>query len=1016
MIQMSRNISQSSTKITSPFYYSYPKPVWAMKKEELLSFLHTYAELGLTVKKVEERLIKEGKNELPHPKPHFLRVYLAPLFNWLIIIYLIAAIIMFIFGIVTGEGNMTMIYTTLAIVGLNSIVAVVQQARAVKKLKALRALSAPTCVVIREGQKMDIPTTDVVRGDILILDTGARIPADCRILESSNLQVNEASLTGESELVAKNHGEALLNLYKPRPLSNISPKDSEISPKDSKMVQSSLPLQAQSNILFFGTYITSGNCRAVVYATGVHTELGKISHKLEEQGFQEIPIQVKLNHIGKWFGIGVMTFWAIVLGIIYFTTGRVEIIKSLNSAMDIMPINIPLLTTIVMLSGTLAMANQGVIVRNLTSVESLGRVSVVCSDKTGTLTKGEMCVQHIWARGSHFMVTGSGYNPKGDFFLTDNPKRPEKIENIQEYPHLQLLLANCLWNNNASVQIQNIEIGKKTSSRWTIIGTPTEGALATLIKKVGDPAVINDFSNPPVSVVHEFGFSSQLKRMTKILQTTDKSYISFTKGASEVVLSLCDRLLAEENSAVPFIDELRLVIMNRINIFESQGYRILSFAYKRFNNLPSDDLDTPKIREDIESNLIFIGFVAIMDSPRNGIKEAIQSCYNAGVDVVMITGDSLPTAKAIAAQIGMSALSPNNVHLGGLESIFSDTNKIPNISQIKVFARVSPLNKQEIVEAYHKHDKIVAMTGDGVNDALALHDADVGIAMGIQGTDIAKEAADMILSDDNFVTLVEGIKLGRGIFSNIRSLVFFFICINLFEGIVQFILAVILNLPYFLNEEFYFQWVFLSLTVHMFPGLMLTFDRISSDIMHEKPRDSQEILSRHVLLLLLVYGILLSVSMLSIYFLVHTGVYSNAQNDFFGRWNIYYLFTPETYDLWKNVDFTNAKTLTMLMTTLFICETSLALQIRRPNKSLFHSLREDINPVVISVLCFLFGLFIFALYFPGFQIWMLKKGISLNFVPMNLIDWLVSIGIAFGICILPFEGVKWFYRRREVYF
>lgn len=992
--------------------------IWSQNEEELSKLLNTDLNEGLTEEAVQQRLETHGTNELPTQPPNFLKIYLAPLFNWLIVIYLIAAIVMFIFGLITGEGNMTMILITLAVVALNCVVAIFQQARATKKLKALKELAAPTTLVIRGGQKQEILTKNLVPGDLLVLDRGSRIPADCRIVKASNLKINEASLTGESEPVRKNGGEPLES----RPLH----------------------LQNQTNILFFGTYVVTGNCTAVIYATGADTEIGKISQGLEEGNDSEIPIRKKLNNIGKWLGIGVITAWAVVLIILYIATGNVEIIKSLNSAMDIMPINIPLLTTIVMLTGTLAMAEHGVIIRNLTSVDSLGRVSVVCTDKTGTLTKSQMCVQHIWTRGSRFQVSGSGYAPEGEIVLMDNPHQPVTIskDKISDYPHLDLLLRSSYLNNNASLIKHEFEVGRRVLSDWKVLGNPTEGALLSLAKKAGYPTIPpKDIENSSKSdkakkttldqlylFEREYPFSSSLKRMTKVFRTPEDKFIILTKGASEILVSNCEYLLAENNSTVPFIDELRMIIMNTINEYAKLGYRILSFAYKMMDSLPSEssqkkpklkldktplNLDAPEIRAQMESDLIYIGFVAIMDPPREGVKEAIFQCKQAGVDVIMITGDSLPTAKAIANQIGLDVQSPTALCEGNKLDEFAECG---DISHVKVFARVSPSHKQKIVETYQKEDKIVAMTGDGVNDALALNDADVGIAMGIQGTDVAKEASDMIISDDSFLSIVEGIKRGRGIFTNIRSVVFFFIAINLFEGIVQFLLAVILNRPYFLDESFYFQWIFLSLTVHMFPGLMLTFDRISEDVMKERPRDSQEIISKPFLALMLAYGVFLALAMLTVYFVGMSGIFSRSGYVNFSNLNRFYLFTPETQSLWGDLDFTVAKTLTMLMAILFLCETALALQIRRPNKSLWRSWKEDRTPLIIIIISALFGIFLILLYVPGLQLGLMNLGLNFNFVALGLLDWLVCLGIAFGLCIVPFELVKAVCRSKGIQF
>ncbi|MHA1519026.1 MAG: cation-translocating P-type ATPase [Promethearchaeota archaeon] len=987
-----------SSKPPEPFKSSESSTfIWAQTPVEVQTRLQTDITRGIDEGLAQQRLQDHGINELPTKSPNFIKIYLAPLFNWLILIYLVAALVMFIFGLITGEGNMIMIIITLGVVGLNAVVAIIQQARATKKLRALRELAAPTTHVIRGGLQKEILTKNVVVGDLLVLETGARIPADARVITANMLQVNESSLTGESEPVRKIEQE-----LENRPLH----------------------LQNQENILFLGTYITMGRGNAVVYATGARTEIGKISLGLEQSQDKEIPIQQKLNNIGKWFGVGIMVAWLMTVGIVYFVFDRSEIIESLNSAMDMMPINIPLLTTIVMLTGTLAMAEHGVIVRNLTSVDSLGRVSVVCTDKTGTLTKSQMCVQHIWVRGSHFSVTGTGYSPQGDIFLADTPNFPvlvDKVDQMENYPHLHLLLASCHLNNTSQVVKHEFEVGSKILSDWKVIGNPTEGALRVLVNKLnrsqpGFEAQFHDYE-----LLHEFPFDSRLKRMTQVYRTLDDHYMVLTKGASEILISACTHLLAEENTSVEFIDEMRMIIMNSINEYAVQGYRILSFAYKMLDHPPANlnqvqsrgGSESQEIRALVEGDLTYIGFVAIMDPPREGVSQAITQCHQAGVEVVMITGDSLPTAKAIAEQIGIYTAEAKNICEGqNLESL----EECGDIRDVTVFARVSPIHKQTIINSYHADGKVVAMTGDGVNDALALNDADVGIAMGIQGTDVAKEASDMIISDDSFISIVEGIKRGRGIFANIRSVVFFFVCINVFEGLVQFLLAIILDKPYFLDDAYYFQWIFLSLTVHMFPGLMLTFDRISPNVMQEHPRDSQEIISKPILGLMLLYGLFLAGAMVSIYFLVQTGLYANENNTDFGRWNSFYLFTQETLHLWEGLEFRTAKTLTMLMTTLFLCETALALQIRRPNKSLWKSLVEDRSPLIYLVVGGLFSIYLAILYIPGLQLWLVAQRIAFNFVRLNFVDWCLCVGIALGVCILPFEAVKAHCRSKNILF
>lgn len=936
---------------------------------------------GLTEQEASNRLEKYGLNEIPKATKGFVKIYLAPLFNWLIVIYLIGSLIMFIAMIMGLEGNATMIIITLGIVGLNCMVAIIQQFRATKKLNALRELSAPTTTIIRNGKKIEIPSKNVAKGELLALNQGDKIPADARIISSSNLEVNEASLTGESEPVKKS--------------------------SDGKAIDSEkISIGDRINMVFYGTFITTGNGLAITVKTGPHTEIGKISQELEDAGTSEIPIREKMNNFGKWLGLAVLIFWFITLMIMWGATGELDIVKSLNSAMDIMPINIPLLTTIVLVTGVLAMAHHGVIIRNLASVDSLGRVSIVCSDKTGTLTKNQMCVINIWANGIIFKVTGSGYDPEGDIILIDDPKHPIFMKHIDNYPQLKLLLISGFLNNNSALVKSEIGISRKSSSlvhKWNVIGSPTEGALLVLFQKGMGDYILDDFE-----LLKEYPFNSNVKRMTKIYKNEEK-YFSFTKGASEILIPLCTKVLYK-NSSREFTDELKQEVMEKANHYANQGYRILSLCYKEFFMMPIHDEED---RDLFESEMIYLGFVTILDPPRKGVKESVDQCHKAGVDVVMITGDSPTTARSIASQISIISDSKESVVEGNQ---IEEIKTASEFNQIKVFARVSPEHKQDIIERYQEQGKVVAMTGDGVNDALALNMADAGIAMGIQGTDVAKEASDMVISDDSFNSIVKGIHQGRGIFSKIRAVVFFYICINLFEGIVQFILAVILGLPYFLDDAFYLQWIFLSITLHTFPGLILTFDTISDDVMNEKPRDSEEILSKNIILLMIIFGALLALSMVIIYFLCYSGVYPVfTENMEFGIFNDGYLFSKTTLYLTPDVNLTHAKTLTMLMVTLFFCESFLVFQIRRPNKSLIRSMREDRNKLMFYIIGFLYALFLLLIYFPGVQVTLASVGVNFMFMYLTVLDWIVCFLVSL-ICIVSFELVKFYAHKKRISF
>ena len=938
---------------------------------------------GLTREEAQKRIQQYGYNEIPKASKGFIKIYLAPLFNWLIVIYLVGALILFLAAIFGGEGNLTFILLTLGIVLLNALVAIVQQYRATKKLNALREMTAPTTTVIRNGNKLEIPTKEVVVGDLLVLKQGDRIPADARIIQSSNLEVNEASLTGEAEPVRKlSQGKAL-------------------SEKE-------IPIADRNNMVFYGTYITVGNGTALTVKVGKDTEIGKISQGLEEAGTSDIPIREKMNNFGKWLGIIVIGFWLLILFIKWIASGflRIEVVGSLNAALDLLPINIPLLVTIILLTGVVAMARQGVIIRNLASVDSLGRVSVVCSDKTGTLTKNQMSIQYIWTNGTTYKVTGVGYNPEGEIIKLDE-KNLQHVKHIDDYPQLKLLLTSGFLNNNSALVKNELVISGKTINNYTVIGSPTEGALMVLFQKGMGDYMLEDFE-----YIREYPFDSKLKRMTKIYKREGK-YYSFTKGASEILMPLCAKVLYE-NKEVEFTNELKERISKEEQQFASQGYRVLCLCYKKLDSIPPEDEDNSG-RELLESEMIYIGFVTILDPPREGVKESVEECHSAGVNVVMITGDSKVTASAIAKQISIVKDTNNDLVMEGKD--IKDINSFYDFSRVKVFARVSPEHKQEIVEKYQDADKVVAMTGDGVNDALALNMADAGIAMGIQGTDVAKEASDMVISDDSFNSIVTGIEHGRGIFARIRAVVFFYICINVFEGIVQFILSVILEHPYFLDPLFIMQWIFLSITLHMFPGLVLTFDTTSKDVMKHKPRDEEEILSKNTFILLAIFGALLSISMLIVYFTTITGLYPVFPENYnFGAFNDAYLYSPLTMGLYSpGVNLTTAKTLTMLMVTLYFCETFLVFQIRRPNKSLLRSIKEDSTKFMYILIGLLFFVFLSIMYIPGLQVTLASWGINFMFMNLTALDWLICFSISL-ICIVSFEIVKYLARRSKIFF
>ncbi len=985
--------------------------IWALGIKDAFRKYETHPHLGLAKEAVTQRLADHGLNQLPKPKRSFIKTYITPLMNSLIILYLIAALVMLIAGRITGNMNIIVMFS-LGMVGLNIIVSIFQQARATKKMEALRELSAPTTTVIRQGEIHEILSKNLVVGDLLQLKAGDRIPADARIISSSNLHVNEASLTGESEPVHKNHGEPLEN----------------------KIYQ----LQNQKNILFFGTFITTGKCRAIVYATGEHTEIGQISKSMEESQTGEIPIRQKLDNMGKIFAIGMLILWGVTLGILFLAQGtmdKVLFIQSLEAVMNMLPVNIPILITIIMLTGVLAMADHGVIIRNISSVDSLGRVSVICTDKTGTLTKSQMCVQHIWVRGSSFRVTGSGYDPHGKIYLADRPSHEEEVKELQNFPHLDLLLTAGLLNNNAILKKVEFEITKKKrkqiASDWKVVGSATEGALITLAKKGGISELTEHQIRKRYTEVYEYPFSSDIKRMTKVFKDNQSGkYVAFTKGASEQMILMCDEILSEHNQSVNFAMTIRLVIINTINTYAVRGYRILSLGYKEFEELPEN---LEESRDLIESDIVYIGFVAIMDPPRPDVKQAVMKCKDAGVEVKMITGDALPTAIAIAQQVHIANSANIPIMEGNQleEAVSLEDPELSNkIQATKVFSRVLPKHKEIIVENLQKDGKVAAMTGDGVNDALALNMADAGVAMGIQGTDVAKEAADMVISDDSFGSIVEGIRRGRGIYANIRSIAFFYICINIWEGLIRLFLPIVFNLPYFNDPSgrYFMIWLLIAQIIHTWPAFILTFDNISDDVMKEKPRNSQEIISKEFVYYLLRYGVLLVSAILIIYFLVYFDVIPlYRMNTNLGTWNDKFLFTPATEALW-NADPENnplklpiynlkeIKIMTMVLCEIFVTEFVMVLQIRRPNKSLWRSLKEDMTLTIIIEAILVFGAILILMYIPGLQITLFENGIFMCLMFLTFQDWVIILGVAFFVCILPFEFLKKKGRENGIHF
>ena len=960
----------------------------AMPLEEVYEVLQADPEQGLPDKEVKTRLHEYGENSIPKARGPFWQVYIAPIMNWLITIYIIssfaliaiAQLLLYIGG-PSGENEMGQALVWLGIVTVNALVAIFQQYRAQKKLEALEKLSAGETRVVRGGSEKSIPPFEIVPGDIVKLDQGDRIPADARIINSSNLTTNEASLTGESVPVSKD-------------------EDGNIG-KD-------VPLTDMRNMVFFGTYVSTGMATVITTATGGKTEIGKIQGTLEELNTGDIPLRRKVNLLAKYLGIAaiilmsVSVLWQVVFeDWIYgypIDLSLVNILlrmqEAITSAMTIMPINIPLLTTIVLLTGVLAMAKKGVIIRDLSAVESLGRVSVICSDKTGTMTRNQMTVKYIWDTHNLYSVKGDGYDPVGGIHLLKGAGEvvtleviEEEVKDIFEWKGLYRLVVCGGINNDSEIIKEELpEVGQI----WKPLGDPTDAALLTMFRKSG---IDEEAITKKYEIVEEFPFESELKRMSKICKD-GKKFVAFAKGATEVLLPKCTLVNGKESPTKitpDCVDRVRRMT----NDFAAKGYRVISLAYRHLDKIPTGK----NAREETENDLIYLGFACIVDPPREGVKEAVAACHSAGINVIMITGDASATAKTIATDLGIFnenslAVEGNAVHDVSDED-FARTN---------VFARVNPDHKQIIVERYQDQQRVVAMTGDGVNDALALAMSDAGIAMGITGTDVAKEAADLVITDDSFASIVSGVHQGRGLFNKIRMMIYFYIAINLFESLIFFGALFLLR-----NVEFLQTWqsLYLVVTTHSFPGLALVFDRTSPHAMEDKPRDSQALITRNLGKFMALNVILMTIGAAIVYILTLTnyngivGINEGNVTGFYGDFSA----TPFTLE--------EAKAVVMLLSVILLVESTIVLSIRRINMPIQRSIREPGTWIYVFLLGLIYLAHYLLMYVPLAQTILEPYALNFYFMPLTRYDWLIVL-LGSLPAIIGVELYKWRFRKKDI--
>lgn len=900
-------------------------PFYTMSPEEVLAVLGTGPE-GLSPAEAAARLEKYGPNELAPAKKISPAVIFFRQFANLLMLILMAAIV-----ISTLMGETLDALVILAILLGCVVLGFFQEYRAEKAAAALAKLAAPTATVIREGREIILPSREVVPGDLLALYTGDRVAADGRLLEVVNLKADEALLTGESTPEHKH-------------LSAVSTPDT--------------PVADQTCMVFGGTVITYGRGRAVVTATGMDTEFGHIARLLEEVEVERTPLERRMTTIGRVLAAVCLAvaLGAVLLGLYHGEDLWLMVIWGISLAVAAVPEALPAVVTGALAIGTTRMARRHAIIKRLPAVETMGCTTVICTDKTGTLTKNEMTVRRVYAGGRNLEVTGSGYEPEGQF-IGEGDCHPLK----ESQTVLEMAARVSILCNDATLE--------KEGGTWLVRGDPTEGALIVLGRKVGldKAALLKDYPR-----VAEIPFSSERKRMSTIHQGPEGFFMCL-KGAPESLLPWCTMVLTSQGEE-PLDESGRRQIMSEAAGMAAQALRVLGLAYRPLPAVPELE---PKSEE---ADLVWVGLVGMIDPPRPEAKGAVRRCHQAGIRVIMVTGDHPATAHAIARELGLLTREGHNpgVLTGPEVNTLEDDGLLAALREISVFARVSPEHKLRLVNLLKGQGEVVAMTGDGVNDAPALKRADIGVAMGITGTEVTKETAAMILADDNFASLVAAVEEGRAIFDNIKKYLIFLLSCN-FAEILTLTGAIFLNLPLPLLA---LQILWINLITDGLPALALGVDPKAPDVMHRPPRPPQEgVFTRSVTVLLVVISVHLTLVLLPLfayYVLVNPrGLSDPAQ----------ILILAQT----------------MVFITFILAELMNAFNCRSEIHSLF-SVGFLSNRFLVASVLFSLGIMVAVIHWQPLTILFHTR-------PLGLKDWLLAIGLS--LTIFPVvEVTKWVLRRR----
>jgi len=761
------------------------------KAKDILKELNT-SEKGLSSSEAEKRLKEDGKNVLQAGKERSLaKIFLEQFKDVLVILLLVAAVMSFIIGSYRDGSVM------LVIAVINSIIGFMQEYKAEKIMDSLNKLVKSASKVIREGSIGEIAQEELVVGDIVSLEEGDKIPADLRIIESFNLRTNDVSLTGES-----------------------MPQE-----KHSNHIEEERPLADRDNMAYLGTTVASGTAKGVVVRTGMDTEMGKIASLTQEEDKSKSPLQSELQSVANRIAVFAVVIALILFGVsIYEGYGlNFALVYALGIAVAVVPQALPMQITVALSQGVDRLANKNAVVKKLSSAETLGSTNVICTDKTGTLTKNEMTVKKVYFDGQEYDISGLGYKPEGDIHYENGESLTE-----EEIDDLEIMFDAATMASNAEIHEPDDE-----HPTWYAIGDPTEAALITLSTKLGTRSPNEDEENPEI---HEFSFDSDRKRMSSIREFEDGNYLKM-KGALGSVLSVSKHIL--KDGEVVEITEEDKERLNKLNEkYSKDAMRVLAIAYRKL-----EDDETDYVLEEIEKDVIFLGLVAMIDPPKEGVKEAIEESHEAHIDTYIMTGDHAITAKAVGEEISLG-VGDQDVPVytsGDLENLSEDELRdTMEKHESIIFSRVSPEDKLRIVKNLKEQQKIVAVTGDGVNDAPALKSAHIGVAMGQMGTDVSKEASELILLDDSYPTLVYAIREGRTIYNNLKKTVIASLTTNGAELIIVLLgllAAALFGLPIPILA---IQILSIDLLAEILPLTALTFDPGSEHLMKSPPRSQED--------------------------------------------------------------------------------------------------------------------------------------------------------------------------------